>query len=701
MPNGPESPFPEPSPESELSPALAQQEETKCRELVRSVGEADANADAKIARLKADAAGQVACKQGCDSCCHRIVVVGVAELFRIAEGVRASFSAAEQGALLDRCRQYVSDSLPFRDGRQLMARPACPLLVDHRCSIYDSRPLGCRGWNSYSAQECEKRLTNATAPIPLGDLRQNAAAQSCLGDHMRDLEWRGLPHHLLDLGLALPELLENPVLTNRYMEGESILLEHAVIQPGPDPIRQARLSSSQARAETSGFASMPAPPGHVVYEFLRLTTPTSYSSQDHIESSLARYRRMIDQFAEIPVDAGQAFDGLSQFQTFGLPYSGEDVTDLLRAVGEKIVCPIVALALPDLVVPIEPRKPEGRLRVGYLSRNMSQHHSTNFTMSWMLRHGEDIESFVFHIGAAQDATSLQFRIAADHFYHLPGGVPSTARFIKSLGLDVMVFPDIGNFGENYQYAGMRLAAVQCTSWGQPVTSGLSTIDYYLSSALMEPEDGDAHYTEQLIRLPGPIHWNRNNTPPSTKSRAELGIPDGQVYFVAQNIRKLVPKWDRLYAEIQSRTGAPILFIDPGGQLSADVTRERIKNAGVKAIWLPRLSQADFVRAQQLCDVSLDPPAWSGGNTTETGLRVGRPIVTLPGPFMRGRHNLAFMPQANVAGLIANSPEDYVDLATDFDRLDEIMKGLNVEGLSEDASEPPAIDAFLRKVTGRG
>ena len=129
------------------------------------------------------------------------------------------------------------------------------------------------------------------------------------------------------------------------------------------------------------------------------------------------------------------------------------------------------------------------------------------------------------------------------------------------------------------------------------------------------------------------------------------------------------------------TNAPILFIDLGVEGVADMTRERLKHAGVESAWLPKMSQADFVRAQQLCDVSLDPPAWSGGNTTETGLSVGSPIVTLPGPFMRARHNLAFMNQANVSGLIANSPEEYVNLATDLDRLHGILGGLNPEGLA--------------------
>ena len=47
-----------------------------------------------------------------------------------------------------------------------------------------------------------------------------------------------------------------------------------------------------------------------------------------------------------------------------------------------------------------------------------------------------------------------------------------------------------------------IAPLQAMLWGHPVTSGSRHIDLFLSSAEMEPEDGDAHYSERLVRLPG-------------------------------------------------------------------------------------------------------------------------------------------------------------------------------------------------------
>jgi hypothetical protein len=669
--------------------------------LIRTVAKMDAIAEMEIARLKRDPQGKVECKVGCDHCCHRIVGASVSEAIQIATRVSSTFNPAQRKALIDRCREYATATFQLRSGRINLIRSACPLLVDHKCSVYDVRPLGCRGSNSKSVAACEANRRRPEDGIrPPVDERQNVFAITVSDAHALAMHELGLSHYFVDLGLALPELLENPGLIDQFLAGEKILMEQAIFKNGPDPIREQR-KKELGGGEPSGFAPSPAIPGHPVYDYLRLSTPTSFSSQEHIDQSLARFRRMIDDFVETPMDPGRAFDGLGYFQTFGLPYTGENVTDLVRMVGEKIVNPVVARALPDLVTPLENRKPKGKLRVGYLSVNYIAHHSTNFTLGWISNHAEDIESYVFHVGKTQDRMSILFRDAADHFYHVPGDVPSTARFIKSLELDVLVFPDIGNYGINFQYAGMRLAPVQCTAWGQPITSGLSTVDYYLSSELMEPENGDEHYTEKLIRLPGSgLHWNPVLPLPSNKTREELGIPDGLVYFMAQNIRKLAPKWDYLFAEIQARTGAPMFFIDFGVEGAIDLTKDRLEKAGVKATWLPRMPQSDFVRMQQLCDVSLDPPAWNGGNTTVYGLSVASPIVTLPGEFMRGRHSIAFMKQANVEGLIAKSPEDYIDLATDPDRLRDAMKDLQWRQMIEDPAVPPAFDAFLRKASGR-
>ncbi len=66
-------------------------------------------------------------------------------------------------------------------------------------------------------------------------------------------------------------------------------------------------------------------------------------------------------------------------------------------------------------------------------------------------------------------------------------------------LHVLVYLDIGIHAILTHLAALRLAPVHYVGWGTPVTSGLPTMDDFLSSELMEPDDGQTHYSEKLVR----------------------------------------------------------------------------------------------------------------------------------------------------------------------------------------------------------
>ena len=103
---------------------------------------------------------------------------------------------------------------------------------------------------------------------------------------------------------------------------------------------------------------------------------------------------------------------------------------------------------------------------------------------------------------------------------------------------VLVYLDIGMEQMAVRLAALRLAPVQCTTWGHPVTCGLPTIDHYLSSEAMEPPDGAAHYTEHLVRLPGlGIHYTPQPVTGAPADRAALGLrDDALVYLSCQSLR---------------------------------------------------------------------------------------------------------------------------------------------------------------------
>ena len=102
-------------------------------------------------------------------------------------------------------------------------------------------------------------------------------------------------------------------------------------------------------------------------------------------------------------------------------------------------------------------------------------------------------------------------------------------------------------------AAQRLAPVQCNSWGHPDTSGFPTLDYYLSSDLMEPPDG-ARPLYRKTCPPSPIasiHYE----PTSIRSRSRCTRPDlecvptATIYWCGQSLYKYLPRFDQVFPRI--------------------------------------------------------------------------------------------------------------------------------------------------------
>ncbi|HAN46608.1 MAG TPA: hypothetical protein DCQ32_08665, partial [Cyanobacteria bacterium UBA8156] len=242
-----------------------------------------------------------------------------------------------------------------------------------------------------------------------------------------------------------------------------------------------------------------------------------------------------------------------------------------------------------------------------------------------------------------------------------------AQQVRGDRLHVLIFPELGMDPPTLRLAALRLAPVQAMAWGQPVTSGLPTVDYFLSSAAMEPADGDTHYTETLVRLPhiGVCYPYPALTAP-THTRADFGLRENAVvYLSSQAPYKYLPQHDELYAAIaQQVPQAQIVFLRGG----IPPTRLAKAFAAVgldhrtHCLVLPVLPGAAYFDLLRCCDVYLDTPVWSGGNTSLDAAACGLPMVTWPGALMRGRHTYGILQCLGILDTVACSQEEYVAIA---------------------------------------
>lgn len=100
----------------------------------------------------------LACKSGCDHCCHQIVGVSVPEALALFEHVCATRSPAELEQLKAHIATLYERSRDVASAERFSPEHPCVFLEAGRCTVYDVRPLACRGANSLDATDCERRL---------------------------------------------------------------------------------------------------------------------------------------------------------------------------------------------------------------------------------------------------------------------------------------------------------------------------------------------------------------------------------------------------------------------------------------------------------------------------------------------------------------------------------------------------------------
>jgi len=465
--------------------------------------------------------------------------------------------------------------------------------------------------------------------------------------------------------------------------------------------------------------------------------PVVYHSEAEIESRRAGFREGLERLAretrlDRPEAVEDAWRGVALRTNFHVNYQARDDLGLQRTYGE-LVCRIAAARHPRWRQ-APPPAADGPLRVGFASAFLWDHTVGKLFRGW-IEHlaghlgapsgGDGVAIHGYHLGVKRDAATARIEAACagfvqvedDTFYTDERQFAAVCERIRADRLHVLVFPEIGMDEGTLRVAAHRLAAVQCAAWGHPVTTGMPTVDHFLSSEWMEPRDGERHYSEGLVRLPGlSIHYPRPAWPREPRSRASLGLPaDGVLYLSCQSIYKYHPAFDGLFPAIAREVPAArfVFLSHPVAALTAKLGARLARAfaaAGLDAdrhcLFLPRLSQADYHALNAAADVFLDTPGWSGGNTTLEAVAHGLPVVTLPGPLMRQRHALAVLRALGLADSAAADRDGYVAAAARLGRdagwRDEMRARVlaGTEGVFEQSAGVAGLARFLREAAGR-
>jgi protein O-GlcNAc transferase len=262
-------------------------------------------------------------------------------------------------------------------------------------------------------------------------------------------------------------------------------------------------------------------------------------------------------------------------------------------------------------------------------------------------------------------------------------------------------------------AALRLAPIQAACCGHPVTTGLDSIDHFLSGKLLEPPGAQVQYREKLVRLAGLGSAPRAPAAPGAGDWADALRIDGKPLLMClQNLAKLPPSFDAVIAAILARSSARLVLFDRGDGASTR-WRKRIDRAlvahGVAQDMLrfePLRDYPDFLAGIARADLILDSPGFSGGATSLDALAMGAVVLCFEGGSARARQTSAMMRVIEVPELIASSAADYVEraaaLLAEPRRLETLRSTLRerADRLFDGAACVETFAAFLRSCEGR-
>ncbi len=375
---------------------------------------------------------------------------------------------------------------------------------------------------------------------------------------------------------------------------------------------------------------------------------------------------------------------------------------------------------PKFLEAMAPKKQEGgrRLRIGYISSNFC-HQAVSYYMANRIFHADrqNFEIQVFSLEKRNDSMTDHIKAHCDRFtvFRDFRNLEAIADAVKKSELDILVYADIGMDQITYQLGAMRLAPVQCVLVGHGVTTGLPTMEYYVSGDFESPR-AQRHYREKLVRLP---NLGAAQLPPSFPAigkltRKDFNLPEDAVLLVScANGIKHGPERDALLVEILQKAPRAVVVLKPfmNPSLVQPKWVQRVQAAarqgGVedRLRIIPPLAQGkDLMDFLALADIQLDTYPYGGWTTNMEAVYSGLALVTQEGEQARSRWGAHMLRALGIEAGIAKNEEEYVQqavrLVNDDDLRSQIREQIRAkakEVLFNGEAAQPAYEAELQRM----
>lgn len=334
-------------------------------------------------------------------------------------------------------------------------------------------------------------------------------------------------------------------------------------------------------------------------------------------------------------------------------------------------CPELIYVSPHLQASSNHHLTNRRIAVGFISNYFFDQSIGRIMLDVMYFLREDFDVTIFFVdrlGRSDPITQLYTQLFGDKYIRISPNTVEARFVIESSKLDILVYTDIGMDFSTYLLAFSRLATYQIAWWGHPISSGVTTIDYFFGLDI-EVSLANEHYTEQLIRFEFmPISPVEPFKQIDNKDLSYLNLPVNAKYcLILGRLFKIHPIFDELLFKLLQILPANmyvVMIAEPIAELNQQLY-SRFLNTLNSTILSERIIFMDYMNYQQIllhAECVLDTFPYGGCLTIHDALSNSIPVVTLPMEYVRGRYAYGMYKQMQHYDLIATDIQHYAEIA---------------------------------------
>jgi Fe-S-cluster containining protein len=181
----------------------------------------------------AASAQTLACRAGCDYCCHYKIEVTPAEVLTIQQHVVRHFKPEQIQQVMAQARRNVAEAKGLSRQAQTAINQRCAFLLNQQCSIYEVRPANCRSYHATDVKVCEASFNQPEVILPKIQVEAIEDAGGGLSSGFEQaMGSLGMDSKLYDFSSAFVEAMGSPTLNQRIKSGKKAFTKAKLADAG-------------------------------------------------------------------------------------------------------------------------------------------------------------------------------------------------------------------------------------------------------------------------------------------------------------------------------------------------------------------------------------------------------------------------------------------------------------------------------------